>query len=513
MSDSTSSPFLRPLLRLALAAFAFGLAVYIGTRDEAAPADTAADVVLEDATPAISASATATTPSFAQGGAGWSAVVLGPARGHLEPCGCSGGQLGGVDRLASVLAATARTASGMAPRIAAGGVVGPEAAPYDGWARAQLESIWEAYTMLGIEAIGLAETDLALGTGVFDLAGMLLPSTTLIASNLNWTAAEGKATPTFATRWQHPAGVGVLSFLPGGLSGESELGSWTTSAPTAALGAMITAGEVDASRPHLVFVESDRAGAEPLARLLGPDSMVFLVTDDYEATKPSDLAGPEGAARIANLGSRLRQVTRIDGTAPGAALGYDVRLVTEDVPGDPNLDSYRGLYRLLLQAYDARSQVSDTRGEPRWGGYTGSESCAECHQEAYDIWAESLHHQGMETLGGDLRGGVGADQDPRCIQCHSVGFGEVGGYGSKELTPEQRWSEFDHLAGIGCESCHGPGVEHSRTESKADIELGGEYTCFVCHDSENDPHFRFDEYWPLIEHGELGEPVVPAEGQ
>ncbi|MDF1800786.1 MAG: hypothetical protein P1V81_16545, partial [Planctomycetota bacterium] len=114
MSDSTFKPFVWPLVRLVLFVAVFFAALYLNTRDEPEPAEaeTAVGVALEDANPNIAASALG--PSAAQDGAGWSAVVLGPARGHLEPCGCSGGQLGGVDRLASVLAATARTASGMA---------------------------------------------------------------------------------------------------------------------------------------------------------------------------------------------------------------------------------------------------------------------------------------------------------------------------------------------------------------------------------------------------------------
>ena len=129
------------LAALGLGVLACGLA--LPSAEENAPA----------ATPAA-------TPEVGQDPAGWSAVVLGPARGHLEPCGCSGGQQGGIDRLASVLASASRGSSGVpAPRLAAGGVVGVEAAGKHGWAMAQLESIWEAYAMLGLDAVGLAASD------------------------------------------------------------------------------------------------------------------------------------------------------------------------------------------------------------------------------------------------------------------------------------------------------------------------------------------------------------------
>lgn len=50
----------------------------------------------------------------------WSALVVGPARGQVEPCGCSGGQLGGVDRLATVLATAPPLGIPPGPKLAAG---------------------------------------------------------------------------------------------------------------------------------------------------------------------------------------------------------------------------------------------------------------------------------------------------------------------------------------------------------------------------------------------------------
>jgi len=129
--------------------------------------------------------------------------------------------------------------------------------------------------------------------------------------------------------------------------------------------------------------------------------------------------------------------------------------------------------------------------------YVGTERCVSCHQTAAAIWTTSAHAHAFATLVTR-----GADADPKCVGCHTVGFGESSGY-CREFGATK-------LVNVGCESCHGPGSLHV-------LEKGGETSisftfrpldagdCMKCHQGEFSRPFKWDLFWPVIQHGK--EPV------
>ncbi|MFT4709998.1 MAG: putative CxxxxCH...CXXCH cytochrome family protein [Planctomycetota bacterium] len=439
----------------------------------------------------------------------WSALFIGPARGKLEPCGCSGGQLGGIDRLSSMLSFAAPPDGQQALRIAAGGVVASDAQAHPSWAKAQLETLWQSFGMMSMDMVGLAETDLVL---MDEMTGvkMLLGAVPVVATNLLIEGTElgsansaGEA-PFFQRSFQPTGGPQFFSFLPKTAKAQSTSGSgedaksinWIALDAVQALMALQATGTFDPSIPSVVLFEGTDADHDALGTFLGASATLLRVNDDYEASHA--LKRAEGKSASAALGTRLRYVVRLDSRETG--LTFNLNTVTEDVPGDPVLASMRGLYRMMLEVYGARDAVADSKGEAGFGGFAGSSACATCHADAYEIWEESLHYVAMEALVDDLRDGSPATNDPNCIYCHSVGYGYVSGYGSAKLSDEARWGALDDFAGVGCESCHGPGAQHVLTAAPEHIDLGGEYTCLKCHDSENDPTFHFGRKWPDIEH-------------
>jgi cytochrome c554/c'-like protein len=123
----------------------------------------------------------------------------------------------------------------------------------------------------------------------------------------------------------------------------------------------------------------------------------------------------------------------------------------------------------------------------RGATYVGSDKCAACHQEIHREWAAGPHGKALEVLRRDQK-----DRQPDCLRCHTTGYGELTGF-KGEGTPGH--------AGVGCESCHGPGSDHVAADAAlAKLSIYGlasdcptcrpEAVCRACHDAANDPDFK-----------------------
>ena len=108
-----------------------------------------------------------------------------------------------------------------------------------------------------------------------------------------------------------------------------------------------------------------------------------------------------------------------------------------------------------------RSSASSASTNPillRKTAYSGEESCSVCHREQHATWELTTHASAWETLVEH-----GADRDPECLKCHTVGFGKPGGFDLEKRQPE--------LRGVQCENCHGRGGPHQSPEfAKAGFE-------------------------------------------
>jgi len=150
--------------------------------------------------------------------------------------------------------------------------------------------------------------------------------------------------------------------------------------------------------------------------------------------------------------------------------------------------------KIASRIYDSYLQrVSDEKlleQLPRKSGtarYVGSNKCATCHVSAYREWKKSEHANALPTLEKTKN-----DRDPECVGCHVVGLEDISGFRSKKETP--------HLAGVGCENCHGPASEHM-AHPNLPYGKAGEQSCLACHVPEHSPGFDFRTYWEKIKHG------------
>ena len=97
------------------------------------------------------------------------------------------------------------------------------------------------------------------------------------------------------------------------------------------------------------------------------------------------------------------------------------------------------------------SQVAEA-APPEGQTYTGSKRCASCHFEQFMAWKKTKHAKAFSLLPDDYA------TDAKCVKCHTTGYGEASGFKDISSTPS--------LAGITCETCHGPGSKHEEVSQK-----------------------------------------------
>lgn len=102
--------------------------------------------------------------------------------------------------------------------------------------------------------------------------------------------------------------------------------------------------------------------------------------------------------------------------------------------------------------------------------YVGMKRCRMCHTKQYESFQESAKANAWDALrpgyGTQVKRKAGLDprtdytEDPQCLRCHALGFGEEGGY----VVPDPTDADAQRMAaarqGVACESCHGPGSEY-----------------------------------------------------
>jgi hypothetical protein len=156
--------------------------------------------------------------------------------------------------------------------------------------------------------------------------------------------------------------------------------------------------------------------------------------------------------------------------------------------GDPTTRTHRRaavwfLIAICLRAVGSMSEPVEAAAAVE-GTYIGSQSCSECHAEAYASYqqnSQKSHSFGSVKI---MMPKLTAEEIRECYACHTTGYGRPGGFVSEEKTP--------NLANAGCEVCHGPGARHAETQSAEDIK--GKLTvkdCVVCHKEERVGTFRY----------------------
>jgi hypothetical protein len=146
-------------------------------------------------------------------------------------------------------------------------------------------------------------------------------------------------------------------------------------------------------------------------------------------------------------------------------------------------EEYKSLQKEIYAKEMLRASQSSGGGEV----YLGLSSCQRCHPEEFAAYISSAHAHAYETLSKEYQ-----HRDSNCIGCHSVGYGEHGGFTGVRII-----GSTTDLIDVQCEACHGPGTEHSRD---GNYNRNAVESCTRCHTPEHDANFDFEKAWARIAH-------------
>lgn len=119
--------------------------------------------------------------------------------------------------------------------------------------------------------------------------------------------------------------------------------------------------------------------------------------------------------------------------------------------------------------------------------YAGSQACAECHEGVHSIELKTRHAGAFTNA---LFKSQGGQTNSSCLPCHTVGYGLPTGFISKDDV-----NTNPRLAGVQCESCHGPAAAHAANEmdltKRPRKDIAGQ-VCGGCHTGSHHP--TYDEW-------------------
>jgi hypothetical protein len=114
--------------------------------------------------------------------------------------------------------------------------------------------------------------------------------------------------------------------------------------------------------------------------------------------------------------------------------------------------------------------------------YVGAQQCALCHVDTHAKWSATAHARAFDTLKA-----IGQHENSRCLQCHTVGYGQANGFKNE--------AQHAALAGVQCENCHGPGGNHAGNPfdpSTTPVVTIDAAVCGGCHTDAHHP--TYDEW-------------------
>lgn len=491
-------------------------------------------------------------------------VVLTDPRGYLEPCGCNTRPLGGVDKLATVVANARRDGVPLLVLAAGDFAMGTELRPEDAdGARAQEEmraqTFVEAYKQLGAAAVAPGALDLLQGGSRLEQL-VALGGFPWIVDNAD--ALPGKTSPLAQARVIELGGlkVGVLGLsLPSAPQPEQafrlreDLGAIAASKSSElrAQGAQLVVALVSADRrvarvvagkgPDMVVMGGLDLEKPLVPALLGDTVLLhagrqgqYAVTVDLGLKAKSERPGWEDASAWSRTEAHEELDEQIrERRARIAEWERDPKIAKADLEAQ----------RARLQELEGeRERVSKPSFAGRWFHAQLVELAPEVPsdptiEQQLDQHDRKVNEHNRVSL-ADLvpkpaaAGAASFAGSESCASCHKEAYTWWRGtkHGRAYATLERVHKEFnlncvschvtgynapggstvthvDGLKDVGCENCHGPGSLHNAQPSQTGLiaRQVPESVCGSCHTKEHSDRFVYEAFRQML--------IVPGHGK
>jgi len=450
--------------------------------------------------------------------------MSGDAIGYMEPCGCSATQSGGFARRSDLLRQLRDEKKWPLVALDLGGSL-KRSRRHD---QIKFEMLTEGLKEMGYSAMGLGAAELRLGAEHLlalhqpDMGVAFLSGNTILFGD----PAIGTPLP-YKIFEQNGVKIAVTSVIGKKYRDEvlpqevADTDPVNVSTAAEALEAIVP--QMEAEKPDLMVLLS-YCRTEETQALLEKFPMFQIALSAGGPEDPAHEPRMIGKSLMALPGTKGKHVCLI-GYYPDdekSPLRYDlVNLDQQRFKNDPSMED-------LMQRFQERLKDENLAANekpiptPNGAQYVGAAKCGECHTKAFAKWKESKHAHAFESLSKGRENYQGRwvprEFDNECLACHVTGWHPQdvlpydSGYKSAAETP--------HLLGQQCENCHGAGSEHValeepwkkkkgplspeqqswRQKMHLDQKMAQDRVCYQCHDGDNSPKFKFDEYFKKIVH-------------
>lgn len=375
--------------------------------------------------------------------------LTGNELGALKPCGCSGGQLGGLERRPAVfnsvpvkkrmIVDTGRFVKGDGEQDLI-----------------KFDILAQAFNLLGYDVVNLTEEDMKIAgsLGLMEGIGSLFNvMTSYRPTDVNLPT---KFTKKFPLKDQ-AVDVTVAVFDAG-------------SAPIERIGELYSP-QPGAQTVNILILNRC---VPDIVNSIRKMEIVDCLICPAESDEPALLSEPGKMPLVISVGRFGKYICKLQ-IEPAKNKGKPklsfspIPVKGELRPEETLVDLYKVYQQLVKEANLIEKIPRFTL--PDGLEYTGSQSCKDCHKYEYDKWSTKSHAHAYATLER-----VGSEFDPECVGCHVVGLKYESGFVSVQETGD--------LKDVGCEVCHGPGSEHISTLGKSETTKP-KRDCIDCHTPEH----------------------------